>query len=66
MFVLTFFQVTARREKEKAVRIHQAADHEEDQRAHGEYEQFLQQETQRMKIRGFTPKVNIMSPYKLL
>ena len=32
---------------------------DEEQQADKEYEEFLRQETERLKLRGFTPRVNI-------
>lgn len=50
--------MTSRDEQVKAAKFCQLQELEEEQRDDAEYEEFLRKETERLKLRGFTPRVN--------
>ena len=50
-------QLTARREQEERARRREDEDYREEIKADDEYEEFLRQETERMRLKGFTPRV---------
>jgi hypothetical protein len=45
------------KQAEKMAKLNLRIDKEEDERADAEYQDFLQQETDRMRQKGFTPRV---------
>lgn len=49
-------QVTARREQEERAKQRDALEYNEDQKGDEEYDDFLRQETERMRLKGFTPR----------
>lgn len=49
-------QLTTRREQDEKARQRDEEEYKEEIRADNEYEDFLQQETERMRLRGFTPR----------
>ena len=50
-------QATARRQRDETVRKRVQEELDQQQKEEEEYEQFLRQETERMRLRGFTPRV---------
>ena len=52
-----FKQLTTRREQDEKARQRDEEEYKEEIRADNEYDDFLQQETERMRLRGFTPRV---------
>ena len=46
-----------RQQAEKMARLNLRMEEEEEEQADAEYQDFLQQETERMRQRGFTPRV---------
>jgi len=51
-------QMTSREEQVKDSKIRQLQDLEQEQRDDVDYEEFLRKETERLKLRGFTPRVS--------
>ena len=51
-------QMTSREEQVKDSKIRQLQDLEQEQRDDVDYEEFLRKETERFKLRGFTPRVS--------
>ncbi|XP_063396528.1 trichoplein keratin filament-binding protein-like [Mytilus trossulus] len=49
-------QVTARREQDERAKQRDALEFNEDQKGDEEYDDFLRQETERMRLKGFTPR----------
>lgn len=49
-------QLTARKEEEEDMKIRLKLEEDEEQKAEKDYEEFLRQETERLKLRGFTPR----------
>lgn len=49
-------QLTTRREQDEKARQRDEEEYKEEIRADNEYDDFLQQETERMRLRGFTPR----------
>ena len=49
--------MTARYEQQMSARARVSEAEEKERQEEEEYEDFLQQETERMKVRGFAPKV---------
>lgn len=52
-------QVTARREQDERAKQRDALEFNEDQKGDEEYDDFLRQETERMRLKGFTPRVSL-------
>jgi len=50
-------QLTSRKEQEAEVQLAEAQAVEEERAGDREYEEFLRAETERLKLRGFTPRV---------
>ena len=53
-----FIKATARRERDESARKRLQEQYEEEKKEEKEYEEFLLQETERMRLRGFTPRVS--------
>ena len=54
---MVLFQATTRRQREESARKRVQEEYEEQNKEEKEYEDFLRQETERMRLRGFTPRV---------
>lgn len=50
-------QITERREQEKLARLKLQEEEEEEEKADMEYQDFVQQETERLRQRGYKPEV---------
>lgn len=49
-------QLTSRREEERELQLRLQQEADEEKKADKDYEEFLRQETERLKLRGFTPR----------
>lgn len=60
IFLFCVFQLTARREQEERARKRDDEDYRDEMKADEDYEEFLRQETERMRLKGFTPRVSLI------
>lgn len=56
-FIIAIFQFTSRKVNEEEAKLRELRELERERVEEEEYEGFLRQETERLKLKGFTPRV---------
>ena len=60
--MLSMFQISTRRDQKQGEQMRLNLELLDDHRAEQDYEELLQEEAQKMSVRGYTPKVGLLSP----